>query len=76
MPEQIIVVANRAVPDGLDLAHHYMKQRSIPQENLLLIETTRREHIGRADYDKEIAVPVRAAQADRGGLHQVARLFS
>lgn len=58
-PEQIVVVANKNVPDGVSLALHYAKQRGIPSRNLLTIQTSREEQISREEYDKSIASPVR-----------------
>jgi uncharacterized protein (TIGR03790 family) len=37
-----------------------MKKRRVPPPNMILIETTREEDIGREEYEKEIAAPVRS----------------
>ena len=58
-PEELLIVANRAVPASVDLARYYMMKRNIPSGNLLLIKTTDSEQIGRHDYDQQITRPVR-----------------
>jgi hypothetical protein len=35
-PGEILVVANRRVPEGIDLANYYMEKRKIPKKNLLI----------------------------------------
>jgi uncharacterized protein (TIGR03790 family) len=57
--DQLVIVANRTVPESQRLARYYLEKRSVPRQNLLLIETSREELIGRKEYEKEIAAPVR-----------------
>jgi uncharacterized protein (TIGR03790 family) len=58
-PEEVMVVANRKVPQGVALAEHYMSRRQIPAENLILLEIEEKETCSRDDYLKKIAVPLR-----------------
>ncbi len=58
-PSEILVVANRNVPQGSELAQYYMKKRGIPERNLLLVRTTKDERCSREEYDREIALPIR-----------------
>lgn len=58
-PEEVAVVANRNIRQGVELARYYMAQRHIPAENLLLLETTDAESCSRDDYLKKIEIPVR-----------------
>jgi uncharacterized protein (TIGR03790 family) len=58
-PERIVVVANRNVPEGIELANYYMKKRGVPLRNLLTLQTSRQERISREEYDRDIASPVR-----------------
>jgi len=58
-PAEVAVVANRSATDSVKLARYYMKQRGIPEENLIRIDTTGRETCSRKAYDEEIARPVR-----------------
>ena len=66
--DEIIVVANRQVSDGVQLARFYMKQRGIPGRNLLIINTAANESIDRHFYDDEIATPVREFLEDKPGI--------
>jgi len=67
--DELLIVANSAVPESVDLARYYMEKRAVPSANLLLIKTTANERIGRSDYEKQIADPVRnfLAKNDPGG---------
>ena len=60
VPSEILVIANRNFPQSSELAHYYMKKRGIPEHNLILISTTKDERCSREEYDREIALPVRA----------------
>ena len=59
-PDQLILVANKAVPESLRIAKYYMQKRRVPRQNMVVIETSPKEGIGRAEYEKEIAAPVRS----------------
>lgn len=63
--DEIVVVANGQERDGLNLARFYMKQRQIPQKNLLVLQTAVNEGIPRHFYDDEIAAPVRKFLEDK-----------
>ena len=64
-PQEIVVIANAQERDGVKLAKFYMKQRKIPQENLLVLQTAAREEIERIFYNDEIASPVREFLEDK-----------
>lgn len=64
-PEEIVVIANAQEREGLKLAKFYMKERNIPQENLLVLQTAAKEGIVRSFYDDEIASPVRKFLKDK-----------
>jgi len=57
---EIIVIANRNVPDSTALAFYYMARRNIPSENLLVLSLTDQEHCSREEYDREVVAPLRA----------------
>jgi len=59
-PDQVVVVANKKIRLSRELAHYYVKRRSIPPDNLILIETTDQESCSREDYEEDIASPIRA----------------
>ncbi len=58
-PDQLVIVANRLVPESVRLAQYYMKKRNVPPENILQIETSREEQIEREQYEREVASPIR-----------------
>lgn len=57
-PSEIVVIANKRVAESVDIATHYMNVRSIPMENLLLIDTNTQEISSRRQYNLEIRKPV------------------
>jgi len=58
-PEQLILVVNQAVPESLRLARYYMEKRQVPRENMVLIQNSRGEEIGREAYERDLAAPIR-----------------
>jgi len=64
-PGEVLVVVNTAVRPGAELASYYMKQRGIPQENIVRLSLPDDETIGRKPYDEKIAAPVRRALKER-----------
>ncbi len=58
--DELLVVANSAVPESLELARYYMERRAVPSANLFLVRTSTRETVGRRDYDEQIAGPLRS----------------
>ncbi len=68
-PDQLLLIVNKASPEGLRVAQYYMEKRGVPVQNALVIETSREEEIGRKEYEKEIAAPVRKflTRNDPGG---------
>ena len=64
-PQQVLVVANAASKESLDLAESYMQARAIPGINLVTVETTTGYSVSREDYDTRIAAPLTRALAER-----------
>ena len=60
-PGEVLVVANTAVSPGVELASYYMKQRGIPEDNIVRVLLPEGETISRKQYDDKIAAPVRKA---------------
>lgn len=58
-PDELLIVANRAVPESARLARYYMKRRNVPTGNLLLLTTSKGEQIDRENFKRSIASPVR-----------------
>jgi uncharacterized protein (TIGR03790 family) len=59
-PEQLLIVANRNVPESMELARYYMEKRKVPLQNLIQLDTAKEEHISREVYDETIASPIRS----------------
>jgi len=75
MPAEVLVVANRFVPESVDLAHYYMEKRGIPKQNLLKITTSEKETISRKYYDKEIAAPIRKRLLSRKDIRALVTIY-
>ncbi|MGV1099961.1 TIGR03790 family protein [Thiovibrio sp. JS02] len=58
-PEEILLVANGNVREGVELARYYQQRRQIPEKNFLLLKTTGKENISRGEYERQIAAPLR-----------------
>jgi len=71
VPSEILVIANRNFPQSSELAHYYMEKRGIPEQNLIVVSTSKDERCSREEYDKEIAFPIRAylRELDAKGLY-------
>jgi uncharacterized protein (TIGR03790 family) len=63
--ENVLVVANRASPESLEIAGYYASRRAIPAANVCRIDVTAEETIGRDVYEKGIAGPVAACLKSR-----------
>lgn len=58
-PAELIVVANNAMPESVEVARHYLAQRQVPKSNLIVLDLPKVEDISRADYDAKLAQPLR-----------------
>ncbi|NJR43432.1 MAG: TIGR03790 family protein, partial [Akkermansiaceae bacterium] len=59
-PQSVAVIYNSKVPESKKLAETYREARGIPIENLISLELPIAADISRDDYEKKIAVPLRA----------------
>lgn len=57
-PDEVIVVANSASAESVELANFYVAQRGIPKGNLFLVKTTAGYEISRAAYESQIRQPL------------------
>lgn len=64
--EQVLVIVNESSPDSRAIAEHYVRARGIPARQVCRIRTTAEEEIGRAEFDRDIAAPVRQFLKQRG----------
>src|SRR5262249_43686572 len=62
---QVMLVANKNMPESLAVAEHYQQKRSIPKENFIALDLPVTEDISREDYDRKMVAPIRAALKDR-----------
>ncbi len=58
-PGEILVVANKNASESVGLARYYMRERGVPEENLVQIWVTDRETVSRDDFERRIVPPVR-----------------
>lgn len=59
-PAEILIVANKNVGQGVELARYYARKRNIPDANLLLLRLPDAEVCHRSIYEQQIAAPVRS----------------
>jgi uncharacterized protein (TIGR03790 family) len=55
-----VVVFNEGDPDSRILARYYAAKRGVPENNLVGLTCSTQEEISRAEYDRDIALPLRA----------------
>ena len=65
-PESVAVVFNSAISESGKLAAAYCKARGIPEANLIPLDLPDARDISRADYEEDLAKPLRA-HFDRKG---------
>lgn len=61
-----LVVYNTRDPLSVDLANYYAGKRNIPADHVVGIDCSIEEEISRAEYDHDIAEPLRKIFAERG----------
>lgn len=69
--ERTIVLASETVPEGVEVARHYLESRGIPEENLCLVAAPADEEISRDQFDRTIRDPLRAFLTEWEGRLQV-----
>lgn len=74
-PEQVVLVANRAVPESVELARYYQLKRHIPSGNLLIINMSGREDCSRVEYQQQLVVPLRRHLSELPGPVRCLLLF-
>lgn len=77
-PQEVLVVANQASPDSVELAKLYMKQRAIPEGNLVLVKTSTSYEIPYDDYEAQIRKPIADALKERkldGAIRSVCVIY-
>ncbi len=69
----VIVLANRQVPESVELARHYMERRSIPAENLCVLDLPKGEQMSRKQFNHELREPLLQFLRDGGWIEQAQR---
>ncbi|HMP72444.1 MAG TPA: TIGR03790 family protein [Kiritimatiellia bacterium] len=72
-PERTVVVANRNVPESLDLAAYYMERRGIPEAHLVALDLPVSETMTRWHYHHRLREPLLAQLRELGLIDQVKR---
>ena len=62
---QVLIVANRASPESVDMARHYSDVRHVPPQQVVMLETGTGYHCTRAEYETQIAEPIRRFLVER-----------
>jgi uncharacterized protein (TIGR03790 family) len=57
---QTLVLANAAVPEGVEVARHYLAVRGIPAENLCVVQAPAGETVTRDEFNETIRGPLRS----------------
>ena len=58
-PNQVVIVANEASAESLQVARHYALRRGIPFQHIAKIPLPVEETISRAEYERELVGPLR-----------------
>ena len=64
LPEEILLIVNREVAAGVDLAEYYRLARQIPSDNLLRVSMTDQEDCSRHEYNEKLLDPLRGYLAN------------
>ncbi len=75
LPTQVLVVANKNVPQGVKLAKYYMSKRHIPKQNLLILSTVTKENCSRRQYNLYIASPIREFLKTHKGIRCILLMY-
>lgn len=75
VPNEILVIANSNVSGSTDLAKYYMKKRGIPDDNLLVLNVTKKEQCGRFEYEKKVSTPVQKYLKSKNQIKCLVTMF-
>jgi uncharacterized protein (TIGR03790 family) len=64
-PADVFILANKTMPDSLEVARHYVTKRGVHADHILTLDLPTGEDIARADYNARLKAPLRAALQDR-----------
>ena len=69
----VVLVVNRNVPAGLELARYYASRRGVPAERVLALDLPTAESMSRRDYERLLRDPLLAALREQKLVEQVRR---
>jgi uncharacterized protein (TIGR03790 family) len=77
-PNEILVIVNKDIAESERLGRYYCQRRAVPSGNILQLSLGRslRDTIGRAEYDKWLAEPIRKELSVRRAPGQVRCLLT
>ncbi len=67
-PARVLVVVNRASPESVAVANHYVAKRKIPASNVVQIKTATTENVPTDEYKLSIEKPIRERLAKTPGV--------
>jgi len=72
-PNEILLIANTDQAASMKLARYYCEKRGVPSGNIIPVSlgTQLRDSIGRGDYEKRLAGPIRRTFATRDDLGHI-----
>ncbi len=74
-PEEVLVIANTNAAKSKGLAQYYMKNRQIPEKNLVLLFMTDKETCSREEYEKKAIPPIRRFLGQNKGIRAIVTMF-
>jgi len=66
-PDELVLIANTNVPEGVKLAQYYAKRRGVPEAQILLLTLQNSEEVSFDQYEHDVVPAVRKFLRD-GGL--------
>ncbi|MCX7826366.1 MAG: TIGR03790 family protein, partial [Verrucomicrobiae bacterium] len=68
--QHLLVVANKGVPESVELAHYYMERRGIATNRVLLLDCPQKLEITRQEYNETLRKPIERHLQSRGWLER------
>ncbi len=74
-PDEVLVLANTNASSSVGLAKYYMKQRNIPQENLVQLWLTDKETCSREAYERKVIPRIRKYLASQPNIRAMVTMY-
>jgi len=77
-PNEVLIIANQNIPESMQIAQYYCRQRHVPQEYILALslDTNLKSSISRDDYEEKMAKPIRDEFLKRNLLGKIKCLLT